>query len=59
MLSEAALASFVEPGAVMAAPWLVNFGTSTGAVCFFVGGYLLVPEQFDEARSPMPAGAEA
>jgi hypothetical protein len=54
-----AVASFVEPGAVMAAPWLANFGTFAGAVCFFVGAYLLIPELFETAPSPIPAGAEA
>ena len=43
----------------MAAPWLANFGTFAGAVCFFVGAYLLIPELFEEAPSSMPAGAEA
>ncbi len=45
-----AVASFVEPGGALAAPWLANFGTFAGAVCFFVGGYLLIPEQFEIAR---------
>jgi hypothetical protein len=54
-----AVASFVEPGAVMTNPWLANFGTFAGAVCFFVGAYLLIPELFDKAPSPMPAGAVA
>ena len=58
MVPEPALASFVETGAVMAAPWHANFATSTGAVCFFVSSDLLVPELFDEAPSPMPEGAE-
>ena len=43
----------------VASPWLANFGTFAGAVCFFVGAYLLIPELFDKAPSPMPAGAEA
>jgi len=34
----------------VAAPWLANFGTFAGAVCFFVGGYLLIPEQFEIAQ---------
>lgn len=54
-----AAASFVEPGSVMAAPWLANFGVFAGAVCFFLGGYLLVPELFDEAPPQTPTGAEA
>ena len=42
-----ALASFVEPGPVAAAPSLANFGTFAGAVCFFAGAYLLIPELFE------------
>ena len=42
-----ATASFVLPGEVIAAPWLANFGTFAGAVCFFVGAYLLIPELFE------------
>ena len=42
-----AVASFVEPGAILAAPWLANFGTFAGAVCFLVGAYLLIPELFE------------
>ena len=46
-----ALSSFVEPGDALAVPWLANFGTFAGAVCFFVGGYLLIPEQFENQLS--------
>jgi hypothetical protein len=53
-----ALASLVEPAGVMAAPWLANFGTFAGAACFLVGAYLLIPELFEKANSPVPAGAE-
>jgi hypothetical protein len=42
-----AVASLVEPGLSVAAPWLANFGTCAGAVCFFVGAYLLIPELFE------------
>ena len=45
-----AVASFVEPGGALAGPGLANFGTFAGAVCFFVGGYLLIPEQLEIAR---------
>ncbi len=45
-----ALSSFVEPGDALAAPWPANIGTFAGAVCFFVGGYLLIPEQFEIAQ---------
>ena len=47
-----AVSSFVEPGNVLAAPWLANFGTFAGAVCFFIGGYLLIPEQFEKQLPP-------
>jgi len=53
-----AVCSFVEPGDTLAAPWLANFGTFAGAVCFFVGGYLLIPEQFEKKLSPPNARAE-
>lgn len=46
-----AVSSFVEPGDALAVPWLANFGTFAGAVCFFVGGYLLIPEQFEKQLS--------
>jgi len=46
-----AVGSFVEPGHVLAAPWLANFGTFAGGVCFFVGGYLLIPEQSETLLS--------
>ncbi len=53
-----AMASFVEPGSVLAAPWIANFGTFAGAVCFLIGGYLLIPEQFEKLLSPSDAEAE-
>ena len=43
-----AFGSFVESGHVLASPWLADFGTFAGAVCFFAGGYLLIPEQFEK-----------
>lgn len=46
-----AVASLVEPGPVVAAPWLANFGTFAGAVCFFLGAYLLIPELFETKAS--------
>jgi hypothetical protein len=46
-----ALASFVEPGPVAVAPFLANFGTFAGAVCFFVGAFLLIPELFERDES--------
>ena len=47
-----AVASLVEPGPVIVAPWLANFGTFAGAVCFFIGAYLLIPELFEEKVAP-------
>jgi len=47
-----AVASLVEPGPVVAAPWLANFGTFAGAVCFLIGAYLLIPELFEAKVSP-------
>jgi hypothetical protein len=42
-----AIASFVEPGDKLFAPLLANAGTFGGAVCFFLGAYLLIPEQLE------------
>lgn len=53
-----AFGSFVEPGHALAAPWIANFGTFAGAICFFVGGYLLIPEQFEKQPSPSATSAE-
>jgi len=46
-----AVASLVEPGPIVFAPWLANFGTVAGAVCFFIGAYLLIPELFETQPS--------
>lgn len=43
-----AVGSFVEPNHALYAPWLAGFGTFAGAICFFVGGYLLIPEQLEK-----------
>ena len=53
----AAVASLVEPGPAVAAPWPANFGTFAGAVCFFAGAYLLIPELFEVRVSQF--GSEA
>jgi hypothetical protein len=53
-----AVASFVEPGSVTAAPWLANFGTFAGAVCFLVGAYLLIPELFEENIDREPSSRD-
>jgi len=47
-----AFGSFVEPDHILASLWVADFGTFAGAVCFFAGGYLLIPEQFEKKRSP-------
>jgi hypothetical protein len=52
-----AVASVVQPGPVIAAPWLDNFGTFAGAVCFFAGAYLLIPELFETQASPASVAA--
>jgi len=41
------IASFMEIDGSIAAPFATNVGTFAGAVCFFLGAYLLVPEQFE------------
>jgi len=51
-----AVASVVEPGPVIGASWLANFGTFAGAACFFVGAYLLIPELFETQASPENEG---
>jgi hypothetical protein len=43
------IASFTETDGSVVAPFIANAGTFAGAVCFFVGAYLLVPEQFELA----------
>ncbi len=53
-----AVASFVEPESVFLAPWIANFGTFAGAICFLVGGYLLIPEQFEMEASPSDVDGE-
>jgi hypothetical protein len=54
-----AVASLVEPGPVVVNPWMANFGTFAGAVCFFIGAYLLIPELFEIQPSPVKAAAAA
>lgn len=54
-----AVASLVEPGPVVKAPWTANFGTFGGAVCFFVGAHLLIPKQFALQASKTPSGEQA
>ncbi len=54
-----AVASFVEPGPALAAPWLANFGTFAGALCFLAGAYLLIPELFETQAAPPNTYAQA
>ena len=54
-----AIVGFVEPGPGIVDPWLANFGTFAGAVCFFVGAYLLIPELFEKQPSRAISGAPA
>lgn len=39
-----ALTSFVSPGDSYQNAWLSNMGTFTGALCFLIAAYLLIPE---------------
>jgi len=41
------IASFTVTDGSMIGPFTASAGTFAGAVCFFVGAYLLVPEQFE------------
>lgn len=50
-----AVASLVEPGSRVFAPWWANFATFAGAVCFFVAATLLIPELFE---APVPNGSK-
>lgn len=54
-----AAASLVEPGPVVMASWTANFGAFAGAACFFVGAYLLIPEQFELQVSKTRSGEQA
>jgi hypothetical protein len=51
-----AVASFVLPDGEVRSEWVVGAGTVLGAVCFFVGAYLLVPEA-SETEAPTDAAA--
>jgi hypothetical protein len=43
------IAAFVGPTGELAAPFLANATTTWGAACFFLGAYLLIPEQAEAA----------
>jgi hypothetical protein len=58
-----AIASYVKPNGELLSLALTNLGTFVGAVCFLVGGVLLLPERTSQAsgRQPLPgmsSGAE-
>jgi hypothetical protein len=46
-----AIASYVKPNGQLVSLALTNLGTFVGAVCFLVGGLLLLPER--TATSPV------
>jgi hypothetical protein len=52
-----AIASYVKPNGQLISLALTNLGTFIGAVCFLVGGLLLLPERtmVDPARTPAKA----
>jgi hypothetical protein len=52
-----AIASYVKPNGQLVSLALTNLGTFVGAVCFLVGGLLLLPERTmaDPARTPAKA----
>lgn len=43
------------PSGELIAPFWSNATTFGGAVCFFLGAYLLIPEQSETARNPAPS----
>ena len=45
-----AIASYVKPNGQLVSLALTNLGTFVGAVCFFVGALLLLPERTLESR---------
>lgn len=53
-----AVASYVKPNGQLVSVALTNLGTFVGAVCFLIGGVLLLPErtQGDPTKTPASAG---
>lgn len=47
-----ALAAFVVPGGGAIEPLVTDLGTLAGALCFFTGAYLLIPELFEVSSKP-------
>jgi hypothetical protein len=54
-----AIASYVKPNGQLVSLALTNLGTFVGAICFLVGGLLLLPERTTPAPVPAPAAAAA
>jgi preprotein translocase subunit SecG len=54
-----AVASYVKPNGQLVSLALTNLGTFVGAICFLVGGVLLLPERTMPAPAPAPAPASA
>ncbi|HEY6474165.1 MAG TPA: hypothetical protein VIY26_14820 [Acidimicrobiales bacterium] len=52
-----AIASYVEPSGQLVSLALTNIGTFVGAICFLVGGILLLPERTAPAAPAAPAAA--
>jgi hypothetical protein len=53
-----AIASYVKPNGQLVSLALTNLGTFIGALCFLVGGLLLLPERTASAQvAPSPVGA--
>jgi hypothetical protein len=49
-----AVASYVKPNGQLVSLALTNLGTFVGAICFLVGGLLLLPERTASAKGPLP-----
>jgi hypothetical protein len=54
-----AIASYVKPNGQLVSLALTNLGTFVGAICFLVGGLLLLPERTAPAPVSSPAPAPA
>lgn len=50
-----AIASYVEPNGQLVSLAITNLGTFVGALCFLVGGVLLLPERTGSAQVAVPA----
>jgi hypothetical protein len=54
-----AIASYVKPNGQLLSLALTNLGTFVGAICFLVGGLLLLPERTLTAPTGTPVAADA